>query len=57
MNMNQSGLIRYVNAENLTYIDSCGVEQISKEIRKFNEHLNIVTNIYIIQTYDSIMCE
>ena len=46
-----------MNAENLTYIDSCGVEQISKEIRKFNEHLNIVTNIYIIQTYDSIMCE
>ena len=28
-------IILYVNAENVTYFDSCGVEHIPKEIRKF----------------------
>ena len=39
----------YVNAENVTYFDSLGVEYIPKEIRKFNENKNITTNIYRIQ--------
>ena len=46
----------YVNAKNVTYFNSFGVEHISKEIRKFNGNKNITTNIYKIQTYDSIMC-
>ena len=45
----------YVNATNVTYFDSFGVEIILKEIRKFIRNKNI-TNIYRIQAYDSIMC-
>ena len=37
-----------VNAENVTYVDSFGVEQIPKEIRKFITIKNI-TNTYRIQ--------
>ena len=46
----------YVNAKNVTYFDSFGVEHIPKEIRKFIVNKNITTNIYRIQAYDSIMC-
>ena len=46
----------YVNAKNVTYFNSFGVEHISKEIRKFNGNKNITANIYKIQTYDSIAC-
>ena len=46
----------YVNVKNLTYSDSFGIEHISKEIRKFIENKNIITNIYRIQAFDSIMC-
>ena len=45
----------YVNAKNVTYFDSFGVEHIPKEIRKFIRNKNIITNIYRIQAYDSIM--
>ena len=45
----------YVNAKHVTYFDSLGVEHIPKEIRKFIRIKNIVTNIYIIRAYDSIM--
>ena len=44
----------YVNNE--TYFDSSGVKHIPKEIKKFIGNKNIITNIYRIQTYDSIMC-
>ena len=40
----------YVNAENVTYFDSFGVENIQKEIKKFIG--NIMTNVYRIQAYD-----
>ena len=46
----------YLNAENATYFDSFGVEHIPKEIRKFIGNKNIITNIYRLQEYDSIMC-
>ena len=46
----------YVNDNNLTYFDSFWVEHIPKEIKKFVENKNIITNIYGIQAYDSIMC-
>ena len=46
----------WVNNNNVTYFDSFGVEHIPKEIIKFIENRNIKTNIFRIQTYDSIMC-
>ena len=46
----------FVNENNITYIDSFGVEHIPKEIRKFIRNKNVVTNIYRVQTCDSIMC-
>ena len=46
----------YVNAEHVTYVDSFGVEHFPKETRKFITNKNVVTNIYRIHVYDSIMC-
>ena len=43
------------NDDNVTYFDSFGVEYIPKEIRKFIGNKNIKTNVYRIQTYDSVM--
>ena len=41
---------------NVTYINSFGVEHITKEIKVFINNKNITTNIFRIHTYDSIMC-
>ena len=42
---------------NVTYLDSFGVEHIPKEIKVFiNSSLSIATNIFRIQAYNSIMC-
>ena len=38
------------------HFDSFGVEHIPKDIKKFIGNKNIITNIYRIQTYHSIMC-
>ena len=46
----------YVNANNATYFNSFGVERISKEIKKFEWNKNIITNIYRMWEYSSIMC-
>ena len=46
----------YVNNKIVTYFDSFGVEHIPKEIMKFIDCKKIITNIYRIQAYDSIMC-
>ena len=43
------------NDDNVTYFDSFGVEYIPKEIRRFIGNKNIKTNVYRIQTYDSVM--
>ena len=40
----------------MTYFDSFGVEHIPKEIKKFIDNKNTITNIFRIQTYDSVMC-
>ena len=45
----------YVNNKIVTYFDSFGVEDIPKEIMKFIVRKKIITNIYRIQAYDSIM--
>ena len=41
---------------NAISFDSFGVKHIPKEIKKFIGSKNIITNIYVIQAYDSIMC-
>ena len=50
-----------VNGDKVTYFDSFGVEYIPKEIKKFIDNNNIITNMYrqvymCIQAYSSIMC-
>ena len=45
-----------MNAENVTYFDSSGVHHIPKEIRKFVGNESVITNIYRIQEYNSVMC-
>ena len=56
----------YVSNKTITYFDSFGVEHIPKEIMKFiartsfglgSRREKIITNIYRIQAYDSIMCD
>ena len=46
----------YVNNKIAIYFDSFGVEHNPKEIMKFIVRKKIITNIYRIQAYDSIMC-
>ena len=46
----------YVNNKIVTYFDSFGVEHIPKEIMKFIARKKIITIIYRIQAYDSIIC-
>ena len=46
----------YVNNKTITYFDSFGVEYIPREIIKFIGNEKIITNIFRIETYDSIMC-
>ena len=38
----------YVKGNNIIYFDSFGVEHIPKEIKKFIENKNVITNIYRI---------
>ena len=49
-------LALYVHNKIVTYFDSFEVEHIPKEIMKFINRKKIITNIYRIQAYDSIMC-
>ena len=44
-----------VQNNDVTYFDSFGVEHISKEIREFINDKKIITNIFRIQAYNSIM--
>ena len=45
----------YANGDIVIYFDSFEVEYVLKEIKKFIDNKNIITNIYRIQTNDSIM--
>ena len=44
-----------VNANNILYFDSFEVEHTPKEIKKLIGNKNIITNIYRVQAYNSIM--
>ena len=46
----------YSKKNAVTYFDSFGVEHIPNEIMKFIKNYDIITNIFRIQAYDSIMC-
>ena len=46
----------YVNDSNVTYFDIFGEEHIPKKIRKLIGNKNIITNVYRIQAYNSIVC-
>ena len=49
-------MLLYINNNNVAYFDSFGVEHIPKEIKKLIVNKNVITNIYRIQKYDSIIC-
>ena len=46
----------YLHDNYVTFFDSFGVEHVPKDIKKLIGNKNITTNIYGIQSYDSIMC-
>ena len=46
----------YVLNNNFTYFDSFGVEYIPKEVKKLIDKSTVVTNIFRIQAYHSIIC-
>ena len=46
----------FVKPKYTVYFDSFGIEHIPKEINKFIGNNDIKSNIFRIQTYDSIMC-
>ena len=46
----------YVNGNNTIYFVSFGVEHIPKEIKILIGNKYIITSIYRIQAYNSIMC-
>ena len=45
----------HANNSNITYLDSFRVEHTPKDIKKFIGNKNIITNIYRIEAYNSIM--
>ena len=47
----------YALNNNVTYFDSFDVEHIPKEIKIFIDNSIVVTNIFRIQAYDSVMFE
>ena len=46
----------YIKINEVIYFDSFGVEHVPKEIERFIGHKNTKTNIFRIQTDNSIMC-
>ena len=41
----------HINNKTVTYFDSFGIENIPKEIKKFIDNKNIITNIFRIQAF------
>ena len=46
----------FVKNNEVNYFDSFGIEHIPNEINKFIGNKNIISNIFRLQAYDSIMC-
>ena len=49
-------LLYFVKKNEIVYFESFGVEYVPKEIEKFIEQKNIKTNMFRIQSNNSIMC-
>ena len=49
-------IVLYINGNNIIYFDSLGFEYISK-LKRIIGNKNIISSIYRIQTYDSVMWE
>ena len=49
------GLLYFVKKNEVIYFDSFGVEHIPEEIKEFIRNKNISTNIFLVQTNDSVM--
>ena len=45
-----------MNANNIVYFNSFGIEHVPKEIKKCIRNKNTIRSIYRIQALDSIMC-
>ena len=56
VNIGTHWMALYTNGNTKTYFDSFGVEYIPKEIKKFIGNRNIITSIYRIQAYSSVIC-
>ena len=54
--INTHWIVLFVKSNELIYFDGFGVEQVPKEIKRFIRHKNTKTNIFRIQTDNSIMC-
>ena len=54
-NIGTHWIVLYVNNKTVTYFDSFGIEHIPNKVKKFIGNENIITNIYRIQNYDSVM--
>ena len=48
-------VVWYVQNNDVTYFDSSGVERIPREIKTFISNKNVKTNVFRIQTCDSIV--
>ena len=46
----------YALNNNVTYLDSFGVEHIPKEIKSFFGNKNMQANVFRIQAYNLVMC-
>ena len=55
-NTETHGAVIFVKKDEVIYFDSFGVEYIPKEIMERIKNKSIKTNIFRIQSYDSIMC-
>ena len=49
-------IVLHISNDDAIYFDSFGVEHVPKEIKHFTGNKNMETNMYRIQTNDSIMC-
>ena len=45
-----------MNLNNATYVENLRDEHVPKSIKKFAKNKNIITNIYKIQEYASVIC-